>query len=160
MKEVTVVGAGVIGASWAKLFAQNGWNVTLSDPREDLQQIIDSQLAGLPVRGVVDLAEAAQGADFVQECGPERIQIKHQMFRTLADATRDDVVLASSSSSLLPTRIAEGCPAADRSVVIGHPFNPPELMPLVEVVPGEKTSTAPVDKAVEVYRVSGQGIAR
>jgi ketoreductase RED1 len=67
VKEVTVVGAGVIGASWAKLFAQNGWNVTLSDPREDLQQIIDSQLAGLPVRGVVDLAGRV-AANAVADC--------------------------------------------------------------------------------------------
>ncbi|WP_267893781.1 3-hydroxyacyl-CoA dehydrogenase NAD-binding domain-containing protein [Streptomyces sp. CB01635] len=87
----------------------------------------------------------------MQEAGPERIQIKEQMFATLAAHTRDDVILASSSSSLLPSAIARGNPAADR-IVIGHPFNPPELMPLVEVVPGPQTSPRTVDGWSRSYR--------
>ncbi|MFC4331089.1 3-hydroxyacyl-CoA dehydrogenase family protein [Streptomyces andamanensis] len=113
------------------------------------------ELADLPVTATADLAAAATGADFVQEAGPERIEIKEQMFATLAAHTRDDVVLASSSSSLLPSAIARGNPAADR-IVVGHPFNPPELMPLVEVVPGPRTSEAAVDRASEVYRLLGK----
>ncbi|MER6375879.1 3-hydroxyacyl-CoA dehydrogenase NAD-binding domain-containing protein [Streptomyces mirabilis] len=155
MAVVTIVGAGVIGISWAQLFGKAGWEVRISDPRPDLQEIVDRQLPDLPVRGVADLAAAASDADFVQEAGPERIAIKEQMFATLAANTRDDVVLASSSSSLLPSVIAEGNPAADR-IVIGHPFNPPELMPLVEVVPGTQTSPATVARAVEVYRSLGK----
>ncbi|MGW7533411.1 3-hydroxyacyl-CoA dehydrogenase NAD-binding domain-containing protein [Amycolatopsis sp. NPDC054798] len=155
MPVVAIVGAGVIGVSWARLFAEAGWTVRVSDPRPDLGDIVARDLAGLPATAVADLAEAAEGADFVQESGPERIELKREMFATLAAATRDDVVLASSSSSLLPSVIAEGNAAASR-IVIGHPFNPPELMPLVEVVPGASTSEETVAKAVEVYRGLGK----
>ncbi|MBB4688136.1 3-hydroxyacyl-CoA dehydrogenase NAD-binding domain-containing protein [Amycolatopsis jiangsuensis] len=155
MPVVAIVGAGVIGVSWARLFAGAGWQVRVSDPRPDLPDIVGQQLAGLPVTAVADLAAAAGGADFVQESGPERIELKHEIFATLAAHTRDDVVLASSSSSLLPTAIAEGNAAASR-IVIGHPFNPPELMPLVEVVPGERTAPETVSRAVEVYRALGK----
>jgi ketoreductase RED1 len=151
----TVVGAGVIGVSWARLFAEAGWDVRVSDPRPDLADIISTELAGLPVVAEPDLAAAAEGTDHVQEAGPERIDIKHQVFGTLAAHTRDDVVLASSSSSLLPSVIAEGNAAADR-IVIGHPFNPPELIPLIEVVPGAATSPEIVARAVEIYRGLGK----
>lgn len=155
MAVVTIVGAGVIGISWARLFGGAGWEVRISDPRPDLQELVERELAGVPVTATADLASAAAGADFVQEAGPERVEIKEEMFATLAAHTADDVVLASSSSSLLPSVIARGNPAADR-IVIGHPFNPPELMPLVEVVPGPQTAARTVDRAVEVYRELGK----
>jgi ketoreductase RED1 len=155
MSVVAIIGAGVIGVSWARLFAEGGWEVRVSDPRPDLQDIVDRQLAGFAVAVTSDLVAAADGSDFVQEAGPERISIKHNMFGTLAANTRDDVVLASSSSSLLPSQIAEGSAAAHR-IVVGHPFNPPELMPLVEVVPGPATSAGTVERAVEVYRGLGK----
>ncbi|MFG2651276.1 3-hydroxyacyl-CoA dehydrogenase NAD-binding domain-containing protein [Streptomyces sp. NPDC048436] len=152
---VTIVGAGVIGVSWARLFGSAGWEVRVSDPRPDLRELVARELADLSVTATADLAEAATGADFVQEAGPERVEVKEQMFATLAAHTRDDVVLASSSSSLMASVIARGNPAADR-IVIGHPFNPPELMPLVEVVPGPRTSEVTADRAVEVYRGLGK----
>ncbi|GAA3487495.1 3-hydroxyacyl-CoA dehydrogenase NAD-binding domain-containing protein [Streptomyces cremeus] len=155
MAVVTIVGAGVIGVSWARLFSEGGWEVRVSDPRPDLHELVERELAGLPVAASEDLAAAVSGADFVQEAGPERVEIKEEMFATLATHTRDDVVLASSSSSLLPSVIAKGNPAAGR-IVIGHPFNPPELMPLVEVVPGPETTARTVDRAVEVYRDLGK----
>lgn len=155
MAIVTIVGAGVIGISWARLFDAAGWEVRISDPRPDLPELVRRELAGTSVTATHDLAAAATGADFVQEAGPERIEVKEEMFATLAAHTRDDVVLASSSSSLVPSVIARGNPAADR-IVIGHPFNPPELMPLVEVVPGERTAARTVDRAVEVYRELGK----
>ncbi|MFE7268367.1 3-hydroxyacyl-CoA dehydrogenase NAD-binding domain-containing protein [Streptomyces sp. NPDC057592] len=150
-----IVGAGVIGISWARLFGAAGWEVRVSDPRPDLQDVLDQHLAGLLVTASADLAEAAADADFVQESGPERIPVKEEMFATLAAHTGDEVVLASSSSSLLPSVIAKGNPAADR-MVIGHPFNPPELMPLVEVVPGPETSVRSVDRAMAVYQELGK----
>ncbi|WP_020494719.1 3-hydroxyacyl-CoA dehydrogenase NAD-binding domain-containing protein [Sciscionella marina] len=155
MPVVAIVGAGVIGMSWARLFAEAGWEVRVSDPRPDLTELVTGQLAGLPASAVADPATAADGADFVQESGPERIELKHELFATLAANTREDVVLASSSSSLLPSVIAEGNAAAGR-IVIGHPFNPPQLMPLVEVVPGTETAPETVDRAVEVYRGLGK----
>ncbi|MFD5916753.1 3-hydroxyacyl-CoA dehydrogenase NAD-binding domain-containing protein [Kitasatospora sp. NPDC058201] len=155
MAVVTIVGAGVIGVSWARLFGKAGWEVRISDPRPDLAEVVARDLAGFEVTATDDLAAAAAGADFVQEAGPERTDVKEQMFGTLAARTADGVVLASSSSSLLPSVIVRGNPAADR-IVIGHPFNPPELMPLVEVVPGPETSASTVDRAVEVYRGLGK----
>jgi ketoreductase RED1 len=155
MPVVTIVGAGVIGASWARLFAESGWDVRVSHPRPDPQGIVEKQLADFAVTVTSDLAAAVDGADFVQEAGPERISIKHDIFGTLAANTRDDVVLASSSSSLLPSQIAAGSTVAHR-IVIGHPFNPPDLIPLVEVVPGPATSARTLERAVEVYRSLGQ----
>ncbi|GAA4383119.1 3-hydroxyacyl-CoA dehydrogenase NAD-binding domain-containing protein [Tsukamurella soli] len=155
MSTAAIVGAGVIGLSWARLFAEAGWQVRVSDPRPDLEEIVDSELAGLPVTAFGDLAEAARGADFVQENGPERPELKKQIFATLAAVTGDGVVLASSSSSLLASSFSEGNPAADR-ILIGHPFNPPQLIPLVEVVPSAATAPAIVDRAVEVYRSLGR----
>lgn len=155
MAVVVIVGAGVIGVSWARLFATAGWEVRVSDPRPDLAEVVERDLAGLPVTVVADLAAAASGADFVQESGPERVAFKQEVFATLAAGTRDDVVLASSTSSLMPSAIGEGSPAAHR-IVVGHPFNPPELMPLVEVVPGRETSATTVARAVEVYASLGK----
>ncbi len=155
MPVVAIVGAGVIGVSWARLFAGTGWEVRVTDPRPDLAEVVDKELAGLAVTVAADLATAASGADFVQESGTERLDLKQEMFTTLAQSTRDDVVLASSTSSLMPTLIAEGNPAAHR-IVIGHPFNPPELMPLVEVVPGQQTSPEIVERAAEVYASLGK----
>ncbi|MFE0351270.1 3-hydroxyacyl-CoA dehydrogenase NAD-binding domain-containing protein [Streptomyces griseoluteus] len=155
MAVVTIVGAGVTGVSWARLFGAAGWQVRLSDPRPDLPEIVRRDLHGLPVTATEDLAGAASGADFVQEAGPERTPVKERVFATLAEHTGDDVVLASSSSTLLPSLIAAGNPAADR-IVVGHPFDPPELMPLVEVVPGPDTSARTVERAMEVYRSLGK----
>lgn len=151
MPIVTIIGAGVIGVSWARLFAEAGWEVRVTDPRPDLADL----LAGIAATAVPDLAEALRGADFVQENGPERIEVKRELFAAAAEHAKPDAVLASSSSSLLPSAMAEGNPAADR-IVIGHPFNPPELMPLVEVVPSPSTSAATIDRAIEVYRGLGR----
>ncbi len=151
MPIVTIIGAGVIGVSWARLFAEAGWEVRVTDPRPDLADL----LAGIAATAVPDLAEALRGADFVQENGPERIEVKRELFAAAAEHAKPDAVLASSSSSLLPSAMAEGNPAADR-IVIGHPFNPPELMPLVEVVPSPSTSAATMDRAIEVYRGLGR----
>lgn len=151
MSVATIIGAGVIGVSWARLFADAGWDVRVSDPREDLEQVLD----GTGATAVPDLAEAAKDADFVQEAGPERIELKRQLFTTAAEAAKPDAVLASSTSSLLPSTIAEGNPAADR-ILVGHPFNPPQLMPLVEIVPSAQTTPEVVDRAVEIYRSLGR----
>jgi 3-hydroxyacyl-CoA dehydrogenase len=103
-----------------------------------------------------DVETAVAEADFVQENGPERVELKHALFAQLDRATRPDVVLASSSSGLLPSAIQDGCPEHPERVLIGHPFNPPHLIPLVEVVPGTKTSTAAMDTAMAFYVAVGK----
>jgi 3-hydroxyacyl-CoA dehydrogenase len=166
---VAVVGTGVIGASWAAHFLAHGLDVTATDPSPGAEQRLRSDVAAIwptltPAAGgsperlafTSDVAAAVADADFVQENGPEREDVKHEVFAVLDTAARPDVVLASSSSGLLPSVIARGCPRHPERVVIGHPFNPPHLIPLVEVVPGEKTSEQAVEAAVAFYTAVGK----
>ena len=146
---VAVVGTGVIGTSWAALFAAHGHDVVAWDPAPT-----DRLPAGVTV--VDDPAEAAAGADFVQENAPERLAVKHELLAVLDGAARDDVVIASSSSMLRPTDLARGAPRHPERVLVGHPFNPPHLVPLVEVVPGEATSEAAVAAAMAFYASVGR----
>jgi carnitine 3-dehydrogenase len=169
VRRVAVVGTGVIGASWAAHFLTHGLDVTATDPSPGAEERLRTDLAAIwptltPVAGgspdrlafTSDPAEAVADADFVQENGPEREDVKHQLFAVLDTAARPDVVLASSSSGMLPSVIARGCPRHPERVVIGHPFNPPHLIPLVEVVPGEKTSEQAVEAALAFYTAVGK----
>ncbi|MGW4065685.1 3-hydroxyacyl-CoA dehydrogenase NAD-binding domain-containing protein [Amycolatopsis sp. NPDC004747] len=159
MSTVAVVGTGVIGASWAALFLDRGLDVVATDPAPGAEERLRSALEGVPtdrLRFVADPGEAAAAADFVQENGPEREDVKHALFAVLDEAARPDVVLASSSSGLLPSVIAQGCPKHPERVVVGHPFNPPHLIPLVEVVPGRETAPEVVDRAVAFYTSVGK----
>jgi carnitine 3-dehydrogenase len=162
IKTVAVVGTGVIGASWAALFLSHGLDVVATDPAPGAEERLRADVAatGLAARGrlsfVDDVAAAVAGADFVQENGPERIDVKHDLFAAMDAAARPDVVLASSSSGLLPSAIATACSAHPERVLVGHPFNPPHLLPLVEVVPGERTGEAAVEAALAFYTVLGK----
>jgi 3-hydroxyacyl-CoA dehydrogenase len=169
VRRVAVVGTGVIGASWAAHFLAHGLDVVATDPAPGAEERLRADVAAhwlavIPVAGasperlsfVADPAEAVADADFVQENGPEREDVKHELYRVLDAAARPEVVLASSSSGLLPSAIARGCPEHPARVVIGHPFNPPHLIPLVEVVPGEKTSDEVVERALAFYRAVGK----
>lgn len=168
-----MVGAGAIGASWAALFAARGHQVVASDPDgatlaglagslEPLWQSLER--LGLVVEGaspdnvaVADsLEEAAADADFVQENGPERLDTKHEIYRTLDSVTRPDVVLASSSSGIKPSDIQTACERHPERVLIGHPFNPPHLVPLVEVVGGTATSKQAIADAMAFYTDLGK----
>jgi carnitine 3-dehydrogenase len=162
MRTVAVVSTGVIGASWAALFLANGFDVVATDPAPGAEDRLRADVAatGLDARGrlsfVDDVAEAVAGADFVQENGPERIEVKHDLFAAMDEAARPDVVLASSSSGLLPSAIATACTAHPERVLVGHPFNPPHLLPLVEVVPGERTGEEAVERAMAFYTGLGK----
>lgn len=167
-RSVAVIGAGVIGRSFAFLFARFGYSVRVFDLRDDLTEVVAAlqrdvtfeasaraQAAGGV--GSVDLAdtleEAVAEAVVVQESGPEDPDAKLKLFAQLAEAAPADAVLATSSSTIPASFIAEhlGEDAAAR-VIVGHPFNPPHLMPLVEVVPSPVTSEKTVERAVEFYR--------
>jgi len=169
IRTVAVVGTGVIGASWAAHFLAHGLDVTATDPSPGAEERLRADVAAhwpvlQPVEGASperltftsDPAEAVADADFVQENGPEREDVKHALYAVLDEAARPDVVLASSSSGMLPTVIARGCARHPDRVVIGHPFNPPHLIPLVEVVPGEKTSEEAVERALAFYAAVGK----
>ncbi|GAA1278363.1 3-hydroxyacyl-CoA dehydrogenase NAD-binding domain-containing protein [Pseudonocardia aurantiaca] len=169
IRRVAVVGTGVIGASWAALFLARGLDVVASDPAPGAEERLRAAVAGFwpalaPVEGATpdrlefsaDAAAAAECADFVQENGPEREDVKLALFAALDAAARPDVVLASSSSTLLPSLIARGCARHPERVVVGHPFNPPHVIPLVEVVPGECTSEDAVERATAFYTAAGK----
>jgi len=148
-KTVAVIGAGVIGLSWARLFAEHGMTVRVTDPRPDLADVVPD---GVLVASSV--AEAVRDADFVQENGPENLEFKKALFAELVREAPSDALLLSSSSAIPSTAFAEGIDGS--RVLIGHPFNPPHVIPLVEVVPGEQTSEESVLRAVEFYRSLGR----
>ena len=171
-KAVAVVGAGTIGASWAAIFLAQGYDVRATDPSPQgkafARRFIANAWPTLETLGWVvpgasqdrfsfhaSPTEACKSVSFVQESGPEREDIKIETFREMDAATPPDVVIASSSSGLLISRVTMKCAHPERCV-IGHPFNPPHLIPLVEVVAGEKTSQEAVDKAMAFYRAIGK----
>jgi carnitine 3-dehydrogenase len=164
---VTVVGTGAIGASWAALALSRGLRVVATDPaagaEQRLRETVAASLAELgqtdaPERlaFIADLGAAAAAADLVLENGPERLEIKREIFAALDAAARPDVLLASSSSGLGPSSFASACARHPERVLVAHPFNPPHLVPLVEVVGGRQTSEQAVTSALEVLRHLGK----
>ncbi|MGW8378993.1 3-hydroxyacyl-CoA dehydrogenase NAD-binding domain-containing protein [Streptomyces sp. ODS28] len=159
-QQIAVVGAGTIGLSWAGLFAAHGLAVTVTDPRADLDEVVAAALpADLAsrVRTTPSLAEAVRGADLVQENGPERLEFKQQLFADIAEAAPNEAVLATSSSGIIASDIARELPdSVARRLLVAHPFNPPHIVPLVELVPGERTEESVVAEADAFYRELGK----
>jgi carnitine 3-dehydrogenase len=166
IRTVAVVGAGSIGASWAALVLARGLDVVATDPapgaEERLRENLVLRLGELGVdaapertRFTAEAADAVAGADLVLECGPERLDLKRELFEVLDAAAAPDVLLASSSSGLAPSAFQSGCGHPER-VLVTHPFNPPHLLPLVEVVGGEQTSEEALESAMAVMRHLGK----
>lgn len=173
-QRAAVIGAGTIGASWAAYFLARGVEVSAYDPSpkaesfarhfienawETLQKL-NSVLPGASPERISfhnDTASAVAGAQFVQESGPEREDLKIALFAELDAALPPDTILASSSSGLLISRVQSRCKHPQRCV-IGHPFNPPHLIPLVEVVGGAQTSPEAIAAAMEFYREIGKKV--
>ncbi|GAA2058037.1 3-hydroxyacyl-CoA dehydrogenase NAD-binding domain-containing protein [Williamsia deligens] len=151
---VAIVGAGVIGLSWARLAREHGWTVAITDPRPDLAEIVAAEFGDDPsVRAADSLADAVRDADLVQENGPERLAIKQELFAEIGAAAPANAILATSSSSITASEIAVDLDAdVAARLLVGHPFNPPELMPLVEVLPGTRTAPDTTERAVAHYR--------
>jgi 3-hydroxyacyl-CoA dehydrogenase len=168
---VAVIGTGTIGASWTALFLARGLHVVATDPAPRAESLLRQRVeAAWPVlerlgpaapraperlRFVGEPTEAVRDAQFVQENGPEREELKLDLFETLDRAAPSDAVIASSSSGLLMSRLQKACAHPERCV-IGHPFNPPHLIPLVEVVGGTATSQATIDRAMAFYAAIGK----
>src|SRR5499427_10198306 len=171
IRNVAIVGTGVIGASWAALYLARGLNVTATDPapnaEANLRRYIDAAWKDLTVIGLspnasrdhlkftTDLKQALADADLVQENGPERKDFKIKLFADMDAATPPDSIIASSSSGLTMSVMQSACKHPERCV-IGHPFNPPHVIPLVEVVAGEKTSSETVERAISFYKSIGK----
>jgi 3-hydroxyacyl-CoA dehydrogenase len=172
INHVAIIGTGVIGASWATLFLAKGLEVSATDVAPDaekaLRHFVKAAWPALEQLGLApgasqskmsfttDLPTAVAGADLVQENGPERIDFKQKLYRQLDELLAPDVVIASSSSGLTMSDIQGGCRFHPERCVIGHPFNPPHLIPLVEIVGGVKTSPETIQRAMSFYASIGK----
>ncbi|MGH8777947.1 3-hydroxyacyl-CoA dehydrogenase NAD-binding domain-containing protein [Paraburkholderia sp.] len=171
IRRVAVVGTGVIGASWAAYFLAQGLTVRATDPdpgaRDRLTAAVEQHWPTLVRCGLAEnaspdnlsfhdaLEAALVGAQFVQESGPERLDLKQALFARIDAALAPDVIIASSSSGLLMSDVQAACVHPQR-VVLGHPFNPPHLVPLVEVIGGRLTSPDTIRRALDFYRTIGK----
>ena len=176
IRQIAIIGTGVIGASWAALFLAKGLDVVATDVAPDaetkLRDFVKAAWPALERLGLApgasqsrlsftpDLPTAIRTADFVQENGPERIDFKQKLYRQLDESLAADVIIASSSSGLTMSAIQSDCPLHPERCVIGHPFNPPHLVPLVEIVGGAKTSEATIRRASEFYTGLGKEAVR
>jgi 3-hydroxyacyl-CoA dehydrogenase len=172
-RNVAVVGAGLIGRAWAAIFARAGWNVRLTDPhiptlkaaprliRDELHALARHGLAADPdgammrVSVAASLQEAVLDVEFVQENGPEKIEDKLAIFAQLDRLAPPGALLVSSTSAIVASRFTEALPGRARCLV-GHPVNPPHLVPLVELCGAPWTSPEAIDRARHIYREIGQ----
>lgn len=170
VRRIACIGGGLIGSGWAASFLAAGYDVIVHDPdpgaERTLHRTIETAWPSLVAMGAdaapateprftTNLEEAVADADFVQESAPERLDIKRDLYHRLDSAMANDVVIASSTSGLLMSDIQAGDGNAAR-MVLGHPFNPPYLMPLVEVVGGRQTAPEAVDWACAFYQAAGK----
>jgi 3-hydroxyacyl-CoA dehydrogenase len=172
IQRVAVIGTGVIGASWVTAFLARGIEVTASDPAAGAEAALRETVAsqwptmraiGLApgasperLRFVVSPEDAVANAQFVQENGPERLDLKRNLFRRLDDAAPTEAILATSTSTIMVSEFQDACVRHPERVVLAHPFNPPHLVPLVEVGGGLATSAEVVDRALSFYRGIGK----
>jgi carnitine 3-dehydrogenase len=173
VRTVTCIGAGVIGGGWVAYFLARGYDVVAWDPAEDadarLRHLVDAAWPALTELGLAEgatidnltvvptLAEACAQADFVQESAPEDLELKRTLLADIDAATPVDVVISSSTSGYGMSEMQTKCAHPERTVV-GHPFNPPYLIPLVEVVGGTATSPEVVRWASEFFALAGKSV--
>jgi len=171
IRRIAIVGTGVIGASWAAQYLARGFDVVATDPAPDaeakLRKYVDDAWSALTAIGLVpgasrarlsfttQMKEALSQADLVQENGPERPDFKVKLFADMDAATPPDSLIASSSSGITPSVMQSNCKRPER-VLVGHPFNPPHIIPLVEVVGGAKTSPDAIRQAIAFYASIGK----
>jgi 3-hydroxyacyl-CoA dehydrogenase len=176
IRQISIIGTGVIGASWTALFLAKGLQVVATDiaPNAEsvLRKFVEAAWPALERLGLspgasqsnlkftAALAQAVAGVDLVQENGPERIDFKQKLYGQLDGLLPPDVIIASSSSGLTMSEIQKGAASHPERCVIAHPFNPPHMIPLVEIVGGAKTSDATIRRAAEFYTAIGQRTVR
>ena len=176
IRRIAVIGTGVIGASWASLFLAKGLQVVATNvaPNAEvaLRNYVEVAWPALERLGLApgasqsslefttDLAEAVAGVDLVQESGPERIDFKRSLYGQLDELLSPEVIIASSSSGLTMSEIQKGATSHPERCVIAHPFNPPHLIPLVEIVGGTRTSEETIRRVMDFYTSIGQRTVR
>ncbi len=173
VRRVACIGAGVIGGGWVAHFLARGYDVTAWDPAPDaeakLRRLVTAAWPALEQLGLTEgaspdrltmaptLAEAVADAEFVQESAPEKLELKRDLLAQLDAAAPPGVVIASSTSGY-PMTDMQTVAATPGRLVVGHPFNPPYLIPLVEVVGGERTDRTAVEWAAEFYEAAGKSV--
>lgn len=171
VETVAVIGAGTIGASWTALFLAAGLEVDVYDPSDKAEPYVGDYLAtawpSLKQLGLTQVdqprsprffatpEEAVRRAQFVQESVPERLEVKHDIYRRIEPHLAPDSIVASSASGLLVREMQEGWRDPGR-FVLAHPFNPPHLIPLVELLANERTATGVLDRAEHFYKACGK----
>jgi carnitine 3-dehydrogenase len=176
IRRVAIIGTGVIGASWTALFLAKGLDVVATDvapgAEAALKHFVSKAWPALQRLGLASgasqnrltftaaLADAVKDVDLVQENGPEKIDFKKTLYRQLDELLGPNAIIASSSSGLTMSEIQLGAAIHPERCVIAHPFNPPHLIPLVEIVGGAKTSEATIQRAAEFYTSIGQRTVR
>ncbi|TPG50735.1 3-hydroxyacyl-CoA dehydrogenase [Rhodanobacter glycinis] len=176
IRRIAIIGTGVIGASWAALFLAKGLDVVATDVAPDaeaaLRRFVANAWPALQRLGLAagtsqdrlsftaSLPDAIKDADLVQENGPEKIDFKKTLYRQLDELLHADVIIASSSSGLTMSEIQSACALHPERCVIAHPFNPPHLVPLVEIVGGAKTSEKTIERTAEFYTGLGKRTVR
>ncbi|HDR8910956.1 TPA: 3-hydroxyacyl-CoA dehydrogenase [Burkholderia multivorans] len=166
IQRIAIVGTGVIGASWTAFYLAKGFDVVATDPapqadarlRESMAAFLgdDADAACARLTFEADLVRALDGVDFVQENGPERLDLKRALYRQMDDVLPAHVPIASSSSGLKMSDIQTACEQHPERCLIAHPFNPPHLIPLVELVGGEATDAAVIERAKAFYDALGK----
>ena len=176
VKSVACIGMGVIGCGWASHFSAQGIQVHAWDPDSKSEELFKRTIEqawpsmeklGLASGACPDLVvfhknieTAVENCSLVQESSPERLELKQKLLSTIDKACDTDCVIASSTSGYLVSDLALHCSVAPERIVVGHPFNPVYLLPLVELVAGPQTSSATLDTAEEIYSNSGKTVLR
>lgn len=170
-ENITILGAGTIGMSWAALFAASGRQVTVFDPSPDTETRVKSYVDGAAdalaklgyaqpgdhsrLRFTDDAADAVKDADFIQENVPERLEIKHTLYQQIEPALAADAIIGSSTSGLKLSELQRGFQNPGR-FILAHPFNPPHLIPLVELMGNAQTGTGVLETARGFYESLGK----
>lgn len=166
-RTVSIIGCGLIGRAWTIVFARAGWNVRIWDADSEVLELAMGSLQAMCVEAgedpsiatrvkvVQDMQSALEGSEWVQENGPERIEIKRRIYADLDRLAAPETTLASSSSALVASQFAEGLAGRNR-ILVAHPVNPPHVIPVVELCPSPDTAPEVMERAEALMRDIGQ----
>ena len=175
MKNIGVIGGGLIGASWAAIFSKSGFNVFVYDPFPDVFDTYKSRVTSFleelksidetinveeslnRIRANVTIEDLCSNVEYIQESAPEILSVKQELFAKLDNLAPEEVVIGSSSSAMPISSITQNLKGQHRCIIT-HPANPPHLIPCVEICPGENTSKKTIEKTKEIFTASGASI--
>ncbi|MGI3186030.1 carnitine 3-dehydrogenase [Nioella aestuarii] len=169
-KTAAILGGGVIGGGWAARFLLMGWDVRVFDPSPTAEETLNQMLGrarkalpalydvALPAEGKLSfhgtISEAVNGAVWIQESAPERLELKQKLYQQVQSVCDPDAIIGSSTSGFMPSEL-QSCATRPEQIIVAHPFNPVYLLPLIELVGSEKTDAAMLDRAKELLETVG-----